>query len=84
MINTLIVEKTFGGSLRPEHTRLPVFNAHNEEGAPPRTARAASRLSVGRRLRAALLLLSASPFPRCAYPKVNTTGDFASHFPGKR
>ena len=24
------------------------------------------------------------PVPATLYPKVNTTGDFASHFPGKR
>jgi hypothetical protein len=82
MINTLIVEKTFGGSLDKDRA-IAVFNAHNEEVrrlVPP------ARLLVyetgeGWDLLCALLGV---PVPATPYPKVNTTDDFASHFPGKR
>ena len=42
MINTLIVEKTFGGSLDKDNA-IAVFNAHNEEVRRSRAAEAAAR-----------------------------------------
>jgi hypothetical protein len=42
MINTLIVENTFGGSLDKDNA-IAVFNAHNEEVRRLRAAEAASR-----------------------------------------
>jgi hypothetical protein len=82
MINTLIVEKTFGGSLDKDNA-IAVFNAHNEE---------VRRLVLPERLLVyetgegwdPLCALLGVPGPATPYPKVNTTDDFASHFPGKR
>ena len=82
MINTLIVEKTFGGSLDKDNA-IAVFNAHNEEVrrlVPP------ERLLVYETGEGwdPLCALLGVPVPATPYPKVNTTDDFASHFPGKR
>lgn len=82
MVNTLIVENTFGGSLDKDHA-IAVFNAHNEE---------VRRLVPRRRLLVyesgegwePLCAFLGVPVPLTPYPKVNTTEDFASHFPAKR
>lgn len=82
MVNTLIVEKTFGGSLAKAHA-IGVFNAHNDEvrrSVPP------ERLLVyesgqGWEPLCAFLGVAA---PATPYPKVNTTDDFVSRFPEKR
>jgi hypothetical protein len=82
MINTLIVEKTFGGSLDKDNA-IAVFNAHNEE---VRRSVPRKRLLVyesGEGWQPLCTFLDV-PVPATPYPKVNTTEDFASHFPGKR
>ena len=82
MINTLIVEKTFGGKLDKNHA-IAVFNAHNDEVRrlvpPERLLVYQSGEGFG-----PLCAFLGVPVPATPYPKVNTTGDFASHFPGKR
>jgi Sulfotransferase domain len=80
MINTLIVENTFGGSLAKEHA-ISVFNAHNEEVrrlVPP------ARLLVYESAEGwdPLCAFLDIPVPATPYPKVNTTDDFVSRFPG--
>jgi len=82
MINTLIVENTFGGSLAKDNA-IAVFNAHNEE---VRWCVPEKRLLVyesGEGWEKLCVFLDV-PVPSTPYPKVNTTEDFASHFPGKR
>jgi len=80
MIDTLIVEKTFGGSLAKNHA-IRVFNAHNEEVrrlVPP------TRLLVyesGKGWEKLCAFLGV-PVPDAPYPKVNSTDDFVSRFPG--
>jgi hypothetical protein len=82
MINTLIVENTFGGSLDKAHA-IGVFNAHNDEvrrSVPPK------RLLVyesGQGWEPLCVFLGV-PAPTTPYPKVNTTDDFVSRFPEKR
>jgi hypothetical protein len=82
MINTLIVENTFGGSLAKEHA-IAVFNAHNEEVrrlVPP------ARLLVyesGEGWEKLCAFLGV-PVPAAPYPKVNSTDDFVSRFPGSK
>jgi hypothetical protein len=81
MVNTIVVEMTFGGSLEKAHA-IQVFNAHNEE--------------VRRSVPSEKLLVYESgegwgplcdflrlPVPMTPYPKVNTTDDFVSRFPTK-
>jgi hypothetical protein len=82
MINTMIVENTFGGSLAKEHA-IAVFNAHNEEvrRLVPRKQLLVYESGEGWEPLCAFL---DAPIPTTPYPKVNTTDDFASHFPGKR
>jgi hypothetical protein len=82
MINTLIVENTFGGSLAKEHA-IAVFNAHNAEvrRLVPPTRLLVCESGEGWEKLCAFLDV---PVPATPYPKVNTTEDFASHFPGKR
>ena len=82
MINTLIVEKTFGGSLDKDNA-IAVFNAHNEEvrRCVPRKRLLVHQSGEGWEKLCAFLGV---PVPATPYPKVNTTEDFASHFPAKR
>jgi hypothetical protein len=82
MINILIVEKTFGGSLAKDDA-IAVFNAHNEEvrRLVPRKRLLVHESGEGFEPLCAFLGV---PVPATPYPKVNTTEDFASHFPGKR
>jgi hypothetical protein len=82
MIDTLIVEKTFGGSLA-KNQAIRVFNAHNEEVrrlVPP------ARLLVyesGEGWEKLCAFLGV-PVPAAPYPKVNSTDDFVSRFPGSK
>ena len=82
MINTLIVENTFGGSLAKDNA-IAVFNAHNEEvrRLVPRKRLLVYEFGEGWQPLCAFLGV---PVPATPYPEVNTTEDFASHFPGKR
>jgi hypothetical protein len=80
MIDTLIVEKTFGGSLAKNHA-IRVFNAHNEEVrrlVPPERLLVYESGEGWEKLCAFLGV----PVPAAPYPKVNSTDDFVSHFPG--
>ena len=82
MINTLIVENTFGGSLDKDNA-IAVFKAHNEEvrRLVPRKRLLVHESGEGWEKLCAFLGV---PVPAKPYPKVNTTEDFASHFPAKR
>jgi hypothetical protein len=82
MVNTIVIEKTFGGSLDKAHA-IQVFNAHNED---VRRSVPSERLLVyepGEGWEPLCDFLNI-PVPDTPYPKVNTTGDFVSRFPGKR
>lgn len=81
MVNTIVVEKTFGGSLDKAHA-IRVFNSHNEE---VRRSLPSERLLVyepGEGWEPLCRFLGV-PVPETHYPKVNTTDDFVSRFPGK-
>jgi hypothetical protein len=82
MIDMLIVQNTFGGSLAKEHA-ISVFNAHNEEvrRLVPPTQLLVFESGEGWEKLCPFLGV---PIPATPYPKVNTTGDFASRFPVKR
>ena len=80
MVNTIVVEKTFGGSLDKAHA-IQVFNAHNEG---VRRSVPSERLLVyepGEGWEPLCDFLGL-PVPATPYPKVNTTGDFVSRFLG--
>jgi hypothetical protein len=82
MVNTIVVEKTFGGSLAKAHA-LHVFNAHNEDvrrSVPPERLLAYESGEGW----APLCAFLGVPVPAAPYPKVNTTDDFVSRFPVKR
>jgi hypothetical protein len=67
MINTIVVEKTFGGSLVKDHA-LAVFNAHNEDvrsSAPPDSCSSLSQAKAGRSSAPSC----ASPSPRPPIPR---------------
>jgi hypothetical protein len=81
MVNFIVVEKTFGGSLPKDHA-LRVFNAHNEEvrrSAPPDRLLVYEPGEGWERLCAFL----AVPVPSTPYPALNATDDFLSRFPVK-
>ena len=82
MVNTIVVEKTFGGSLDKDHA-IQVFNAHNGDvrRSVPRERLLVYESGEGWEPLCDFLEL---PAPATPYPKVNTTGDFVSRFPGKR
>jgi len=79
MVNTIVVDRTFGGDLTRTHA-IAVFNAHNEEvrrTVPP------ERLLVyepGDGWEPICAFLGV-PVPHTPYPKVNTTDDFNTQFP---
>jgi hypothetical protein len=79
MVNTIVVEKTFRGSLEKAHA-IGVFNAHNDEvrrSAPP------ERLLVyesGEGWEPLCAFLGV-PAPQAPFPKANTTEEFRSRFP---
>ena len=82
MVNTIVVEKTFGDSLEKHHA-IQVFNDHN---ADVRRSVPRERLLVyesGEGWEPLCDFLGV-PVPATPYPKVNTTGDFVSRFPGDR
>jgi sulfotransferase family protein len=82
MVQTIVVDNTFGGSLDRDHT-IKVFNAHNEEvrrTVPPERLLVYEPGEAWDRLCAFLGV----PVPEAPYPKVNTTADFATRFPEAR
>lgn len=81
MVNAIVVEKTFGGSLDKARA-IQVFNARNEEvrRSAPRERLLVYESGDGWEPLCDFLRL---PVPATPYPKVNTTGDFVSRFPGK-
>jgi Sulfotransferase domain len=82
MVNTIVVEKTFGGLLDKAHA-IQVFNAHNEDvrRSVPRERLLAYEPGEGWEPLCAFLGV---PVPAAPYPKVNTTDDFVARFPVKR
>jgi len=82
MVNTIIVENTFGGSLDKENA-IRVFTAHNDavrREIPP------ERLLVyetGQGWEPLCRFLGVA-VPEAPYPRVNTTDDFATQFPKRR
>lgn len=82
MVNFIVVEKTFGGSLDKAHA-LRVFEAHNEavrRTIPP------ERLLVyesGQGWEPLCAFLGV-PVPSAPYPKVNTSDNFTARFPDRR
>jgi hypothetical protein len=79
MVNTVVVEKTFGGSLGKSHA-IRVFNAHNDEvrrSVPP------GRLFVYESGEGwePLCAFLGMPVPTTPYPKANTMEEFRSRFP---
>jgi hypothetical protein len=79
MVNAVVVDKTFGGSLARDHA-IGVFNAHNEEvrqTVPP------AKLLVyepGQGWEPLCDFLRV-PIPESPYPQVNSTADFTARFP---
>ena len=82
MVNTIVVEKTFGGSLDREHA-IAAFNTHNDEvrrSVPP------ERLLVYESQEGwdPICAFLGVPVPATPYPKANTTEEFRSRFPVKQ
>jgi hypothetical protein len=82
MVNTIVVEKTFGGLLDKAHA-IAVFNAHNADvrRSVPREKLLVYESGEGWEPLCAFLGV---PVPATPYPKVNTTDDFVARFPVKR
>ena len=82
MVNTIVVEKTFGGSLEKHHA-IQVFDDHNGDvrRSVPRERLLVYESGEGWDRLCDFLGVSV---PATPYPKVNTTDDFVSRFPGKR
>jgi hypothetical protein len=82
MVNFIIVEKTFGGSLAKDHA-IGVFNAHNDE---VRRSVPAERLLVYESEEGwdPLCAFLGVPVPTTPYPKMNTMAEFRSRFPVKQ
>ena len=82
MVNTIIVEKTFGGSLEKAHA-IEIFNAHNEA---VRRAVPKERLLVYESGQgwAPLCAFLEVPVPTTPYPAANTREDFLVRFPVRR
>jgi Sulfotransferase domain len=82
MVNTIVVEKTFGGLLDKAHA-IAVFNAHNADvrRSVPREKLLIYESGEGWEPLCAFLGV---PVPATPYPKVNTTDDFVARFPVKR
>jgi hypothetical protein len=82
MVNAIIVEDTFGGSLDKENA-IRVFTAHNDavrREVPP------ERLldyETGQGWEPLCRFLGVA-VPEAPYPRVNTTDDFATQFPKRR
>jgi len=81
MVNAVVVDKTFSGSLDRDHA-IEVFDAHNDEvrrTIPP------ERLLVyesGQGWEPLCAFLGV-PVPETPYPKVNSSDDFAARFPDR-
>jgi hypothetical protein len=82
MVNTIIVEQTFGGSLAKEHA-LRVFNAHNEtvRRTAPKERLLVYESGEGWEPLCAFLDV---PVPSTPYPTANTREDFLLRFPVRR
>jgi hypothetical protein len=82
MVNAVVVDKTFSGSLDRDHA-IQVFNAHNDE---VRRAIPPERLLVYEAGQGwdPLCAFLRVPVPEAPYPKVNTTDDFVARFPVRR
>jgi hypothetical protein len=81
MVQAIVVDNTFGGSLDRDHA-IEVFNAHNDEvrhTVPPERLLVYEPGEGWDRLCAFLRV----PVPEAPYPKVNTTADFSNQFPGR-
>ncbi|HUU67392.1 MAG TPA: sulfotransferase [Methyloceanibacter sp.] len=79
MVNTTVVDNTFGGRLDKAHA-IAVFNAHNEEvrrSVPPERLLVYESGEGWERLCKFLGV----PLPQAPYPKLNSTEDFATQFP---
>ncbi len=82
MVNAIVVEKTFGGSLDKHHA-IAVFKEHNDD---VRRSVQPDRLLVyqtGEGWEPLCAFLGVT-LPATPYPKANTTEDFRSRFPVKR
>ncbi len=82
MVNKIVVERTFGGSLDRDHA-IRIFNTHNEE---VRRTVPAERLLVyeaGEGWEPLCSFLQV-PVPATPYPKVNMADDFTARFPDRR
>ena len=82
MVNTIIVEKTFGGSLEKAHV-IEIFNAHNDQ---VRRSLPKERLLVyesGQGWEPLCNFLDV-PVPSTPYPAANTREDFLVRFPVRR
>jgi hypothetical protein len=79
MVNTIIVDNTFGGSLAKEHA-IGVFKAHNEEvrDLVPKERLLVYEAGQGWDPLCAFLRV---PVPAMPYPTANKREDFASRFP---
>lgn len=82
MVNFIIVEKTFGGSLDKAHA-IGVFEAHSEEvrRAIPPERLLVYEVDQGWDPLCAFLRVT---IPSIPFPKANTREEFRSRFPGKR
>ena len=82
MVNAVVVERSFGGSLQKSHA-IAVFNAHNDE---VRRLVPADRLFVyeSREGWEPLCTFLRVPVPVTPYPRANTTAEFRSRFPVDR
>ena len=82
MVNTIVVEKSFGGSLDRDHA-IRIFHTHNEE---VRRTVPAERLLVYEAGDGwgPLCSFLQVPMPATPYPKVNMADDFAVRFPDRR
>ena len=81
MIDCIVVERTFGGSLEKHHA-IEVFNAHNEN---VRRTVPAERLLVHNASQGwePLCAFLGVPVPVTPYPKVNATDEFLVRFPAR-
>jgi len=82
MVNKLVVDNSFSGSLDKAHA-IAVFNAHNDEvrrTVPPDRLLVYESGEGWDRLCAFLDV----PKPQTPYPEVNSTEDFAARFPARR
>ena len=82
MVNTIVVERTFGGSLDRDHA-IRIFNTHNEEVRRKVPAERLLVYEAGEGWEPLCSFLQVR-VPSAPYPKANTTNDFAARFPDRR